>query len=283
MTLTPSSVSALVPCSGLAFAVRGNPRAPGSARHLAPVRSNLTRAYRAWAALRLAFGPCGIPELPSDLGLSADAITRAVRSPLCQSLTGDPARVPLTWVLASTPEAVGQQDRGSRSCAAWRLARLHRGSRPGQRRGDPRPASRPAFRGWHPAVGASRAGGRVGSRGRRALADAGRRRYHRGNSPPPGAERAPWRGLCRDRPGMHHRHPHRTGDSPATILDASHPPRDRRQPDRIRRSPRRRRLAFGHRAGNTPRAAPITPLWMRLRPGARAAAAAHSGGSVRTS
>jgi hypothetical protein len=94
----------------------------------------------------------------------------------------------------------------------------------------------------------------MGSRCRRAVADAGHSRHGSGNGPAPGAEHAPRNRLHHDRPGLHLRHPHRTGDSPPTILVAGGRPRDRPQSGGIGRSYSGRSPSFRHfSSASTPR------------------------------
>lgn len=134
------------------------------------------------------------------------------------------------------------------SCAARCVARIRGRDAAGQRGGDPRSAAGRALRRERSAIGACRRADRLGSRYRRAVADAGRSRDGRGSGPAR-AGRVPRDGLRGDRPGVHIRHAHRTRHPPASVLVTGGLSRDRPQRGGLGRSHRSRSASSGDRTG----------------------------------
>ena len=134
------------------------------------------------------------------------------------------------------------------SCAARCVARIRGRDGAGQRGGDPRSASGRAPRHERSAIGARRRAGRLGSRYRGAVADAGRSRNSRGAGPAR-AGRVPRDGLRGDRPGVHIRHAHRTCHPSASVLVTGGRSRDRPQRGGLGRSHRSRSAPSGDRTG----------------------------------
>jgi len=134
------------------------------------------------------------------------------------------------------------------SCAVRCVARVRGRDGAGQRGGDPRSAAGRTLRRERSALGAGRRAGRLGSRCRRAVADAGRSRDGRGASRAR-AGRVPRDGLRGDRPGVHIRHAHRTRHPPASVLVTSGRSRDRPQRGGLGRSHRSRSASSGDRTG----------------------------------
>ena len=134
------------------------------------------------------------------------------------------------------------------SCAARCVACIRGRDGAGQRGGDPRSAAGRALRRERSALGAGRRAGRLGSRYRRAVADAGRSRDGRGASRAR-AGRVPRDGLRGDRPGVHIRHAHRTRHPPASVLVTGGRSRDRPQRGGLGRSHRSRSASSGDRTG----------------------------------
>lgn len=134
------------------------------------------------------------------------------------------------------------------SCAARCVACIRGHGGAGQRGGDPRSTAGRALRRERSAIGARRRAGRLGSRYRRAVADAGRSGDGRGSGPAR-AGRVPRDGLRGDRPGMHIRHAHRTCHPPASVLVTGGRSRDRPQRGGLGRPHRSRSVSSGYRTG----------------------------------